>query len=432
MKPHARPAPLPESLLQYAWEHRRYNANGLATINGEEVIIVKPGRRNTNQGPDFIEAHVRIAGVDFYGAVELHTRTDQWHAHQHQADAGYNGIVLHVVGESNGALPHRADGTTVPEVAIGARLDYSLLEKFTWLQQQALAIPCAKLIAEVPDFTKRTWVRSLGMGRLVTKATAMETMLAGTKHNWQQLFWVQLAGAMGGPVNKDAFMDLAAGLPIATLARHTNEIEILEALLFGMAGMLHALAVDEYQATLQNHWQHYCTKYGLTPLPEQRFKFMRMRPSGFPTVRLAQLAALLHIQPNLLALLEVPAAALAQTLDAPVSAYWQQHFHFGKRSKRGGAHRLTDDSIGRLLINSILPFAVVYNRYRKREHEAQFATEVLQALPPESNAVVTKYAALNLAPANALESQGLLALHKEYCTPKRCLQCTIGHHILKK
>jgi hypothetical protein len=421
-----------EGLLQYAWEQRRFDAQDLHTTDGQAITIVKPGRHNPNQGPDFLEAHIRIDGLDVFGAVEIHVNGKHWATHQHDKDAGYNGVVLHVVGQGSKLPVRRADDTFVPEVVIGDRLDAGLLQRYAQFEQTKTEIPCRNLIADVADFYKRSWVRSLGMGRVVAKATAMEKALGQVHHNWQEVFWQELAGALAGPVNKEAFKELATRLPVAILTRHAADITVVEALLFGTAGLLNVIATDEYQATLQTQWDHYRAKYNLMPLPTSRLLFMRMRPGNFPTIRLAQLAALLHHSPNLLTLLDVPAVELASTLQSPVSEYWQTHFHFGKRSKRGGAHLLTPATVGVLLINTLLPFAMVYNRYRKREDEAQYATEVLQSLKPESNAVVARYAALGLKPANGLESQGLLALYKDYCTPKRCLACGIGHQILKK
>ncbi|MEI9957754.1 MAG: DUF2851 family protein [Ferruginibacter sp.] len=49
-----------ERLLQYLWQFQYFNASELTTAEGEPIQIIHTGMYNTNQGPDFIDAKIKI------------------------------------------------------------------------------------------------------------------------------------------------------------------------------------------------------------------------------------------------------------------------------------------------------------------------------------------------------------------------------------
>ncbi len=430
-------APVSEAVLQFAWAQRRYRAEGLMTTTGEPVMVVHPGRLNTEQGPDFMGAHVRIGGVDLHGAVELHLNSRGWTEHGHHTDAGYNAVVLHVVLQpASGPAPRRADGTTLPELSLGGRLDPDLLARHAELVQSPARVPCARLIHRVPGFEVRRWVQRQGVARVAAKAEAIAQRAGGAIADWPHQLLIELAGGFGGPQNGEGFRQLAAALPLRVLQRHADDPVATEALLFGLGGMLSGLPLDDYHARLIDTWAYLQGLHKLSMPTLPPWHYLRMRPAAFPSLRLAQLAAVLHrhaVQQhglNLVALIDSTAQRLDHWLDAEPTPYWATHYRLGhpttRRAKHPGAQLRQH-----LLINVLVPFAYLYHRARGDASAAERAIDWLTELEPEHNSVIAPLVNAGVHPRDALDSQGLLQLVKSYCTPRRCLACAIGHQLLK-
>ncbi|MDX2063572.1 MAG: DUF2851 family protein [Bacteroidia bacterium] len=424
------PSRYPESLLQYAWQHRRYHAQSLLTTEGQPVCVVRPGTWNAGAGPDFLQAQVRIGKLEFHGHVELHVAGADWYTHGHATDPAYNPVVLHVVAQPSVTPPRRADGSRVPEVVLGDRLDPALLLRYGKLVATEGRLPCAAFFAEVPVVAKNVWFTSLGHARLLEKAEHHRATWVAAAHDWRQALWVALAGAMGGPTNRPAFETLAQRVPYTLLAQHRDQPLALEALLLGAAGLLES-PEDDYAQQLAQQWAHYGRLHQLTPLAPGVVSFGRMRPAAFPSLRLAQLAAIAGQRTDWLALLTATTAELGQWLQVPPSAYWQHHYRLGVPTARPIRGGLGQAQVHHLLINTLLPFAVLYHTERGDYAAVEAAGEQLAGLPHEAHALARLYAGLGYRAPSALHTQGAVHLHRHYCQPRACLRCTVGHHILQ-
>jgi Protein of unknown function (DUF2851) len=424
-------APYPEALLQYAWQHRRYQATSLLTTDRQPVVIVRLGQRNSGAGPDFVQAQVRIGKLEFHGHVELHVRGTDWYTHGHDTDPAYNPVVLHVVGQASTKKPLRSDGTSIPELVLGDRLDADLLVAYGKLVAQNDQLPCAAQFPTVDPFVRKMWFASQGHARLLEKADQHRSTWQAAGADWRQALFVALAGAIGGPTNRAAFENLAMQVGYTRLAAQRDQPHGPEALLLGAAGLLDQPATDAYTAALAQHWAHYQRLYGLVPLAPGVVSFGRMRPAAFPTLRLAQLAAFVRHQPDWLALLGAPAKQLAQWLQLAPDPYWTTHYRFGKPTQKPISGTLGAAQVQHILINTLLPFAVFYHNERGDSAAVAAAGEQLSTLPPEDHALARIYASLGFEPQSALDTQGAVYLHRHYCTPRRCLNCAIGHSILQ-
>ncbi|MBX3103299.1 MAG: DUF2851 family protein [Bacteroidetes bacterium] len=417
-----------EKLLQYAWKTLRFPLQSLRTTTGQPVHIRHQGRLNTHQGPDFLDAALVIDNMHWRGAVEIHRHTHQWYQHRHHQDARYNATVLHVVGRSTGVPVFRADGTPVPELALGALLNPCFTANYQRMQTELTALPCAYGIDQVPAFVQSHWLERMGWERLQQKSEAQLPQLAHYRGDWEQLLWVQLCAALGAPLNTDPFTRLAGQLPASVVRRYLAQPLQLEALLLGMAGMLHHPA-DDYLQSLAQEWQYLQQKHQLAAMPPEQFVHLRMRPANFPGLRLAQLAALLHRLPHLFALIEQPAL-----LHTPVqaSAYWDTHYMPGKPGS-ARPKRLGRQALDHLVINAIVPFAACYyaRAGKAQEDSRERLQGWLQQLAPEDNHITRIYTALGTSNTDAFRSQALLHLHKQYCSHRRCTECAVGHHLLK-
>lgn len=435
--------PLPsESVLQYAWAQRRFRAEGLTTRTGEAVQIVQTGRRNSDQGPDFLQAEIRVGELTLFGNIELHLQSRHWAEHGHNSDTGYNNVVLHVVASGPAAEVRRADGTSIPEVSLEGRLDDDLQTAYASLTGDPQPVPCARRLPTISRYEINQWVHRQAIARVERKANGLLTEVPQLVGDWGQQLLVALAGGFGGPQNGSAFRQVAAALPLRILQRHAADLAMTEALLFGLGGLLESQPLDAYQAQMAEHWHYLQQLHGIGPVPDlPPLAFLRMRPAGFPTLRLAQLAAVLHrhssiqLGLNLVSLLDGNAQTINAWLDAEPSSYWQRHYRFGHgvgqqralASSRRPGRQLREH----LIINVLVPFAYHYHQARGKPDAAERAVDQLTHLPAERNAAVAPFALGGLKPKDALESQGLLQLVRDYCSARRCAECAIGHQLLR-
>lgn len=415
-----------EQVLQYAWQTLRFPTQGLQSVQGMQLEIVKQGQLNANQGPDFLQAEVRIAGVSWHGAVELHTSTDQWYLHGHHKDPFYNQTVLHVVGHSTGRAVQRADGTYIQELDLGPLLTPALLDRYRQLMQQQAFIPCAGLVAQVPALVRSSWLDTVGWQRLQQRAEALQPLLDEAAGDWETLLWRLLCRAMGAPHNQQPMESLASFLPVSVVKRYHTQPEQLEALLFGAAGMLDE-PMDDYTTALRAEWQYLQHKHRLgSPAPMQ-WLMHRMRPVSFPTVRLAQLAALLTRLPNLFLLVEKPELLRP---DITPSFYWTTHYRLGQAATPR-PKRLGTTICAGIQLNALIPFSVLYFKHTGRTEAIAALQSRMEILSAEDNRITRGMKEIGFSNTQAFESQALIHLYKNYCSFKKCTKCGIGHALLR-
>lgn len=420
-----------ESFLHYVWRTRRIALKKLTTTTFQPVEILDPGTYNTDAGPDFFNARIRIGDTIWAGNVEMHVRASEWLAHGHQNDPAYDNVILHVVFVEDRAI-YLAQGVRLPCLEIRDRIALQLMEKYMQLEAAEAWIPCANFFPKTPQVIRLNCQDRLLVERLEEKTALVAKSLKATQNHWDETFYRILASGFGLKVNVQPFESLARNLPLNILSKHRNHLFQLEALLFGQAGFLQNEAKDAYPQALLREYQHLAHKYQLHPMSVQQWKFARLRPAGFPTIRLAQFAALIGQSERLFSqILEVQDARSIENLFAlQVSDYWLDHFQFDKPSirlpKRPGR-----DFIEILILNSIVPVLYHYGKTNQLPGYQNLALKFLEELPPESNVILDGWSQLGTKAHNAYESQALLHLKTRYCDAKRCLECSIGNAILK-
>ena len=420
-----------ESFLHFLWRWRRFDAQNLTTTEGKPVEILHPGEWNTDAGPDFFNARLRLGDTTWAGNIEIHVRASEWQAHGHSGDAAYDNVVLHVVlEEDQPAL--RANGERIPGLELKGRIPANLLETWQRLEHERAWIPCERFFRNIPGIVRLNWLDRLLVERLEEKTTAISETLAATGNHWEEAFYRAMARNFGLKVNAEPFEALARSLPLLTLAKHKNDLKQVEALLFGQAGMLAETFKDDYPNELAREYKFLRHKYGLSPLSPGQWKFLRLRPANFPTVRLAQFAALAHQSAHLFSkILEVKSLRELENLfDVQASEYWLTHFQFDKPSAKR-PKRLGRDFIRVIIINTIAPFLFHYGKLRKQDEFQKRALHLLEELPAEANALLDGWADLGVQARNAYQSQALIHLKTRYCDARRCLECAVGNAILK-
>lgn len=423
-----------EAFIQLVWQLGYFNKTDWRTAEGNAIEIYHPGRLNTDAGPDFKGARLKIGDLHWHGDVELHLKASGWQQHKHQLDPAYNPVVLHVVLQDDGATAMRQEGSPVPVASLQGRIRQDIYHRYEELLGSLHAIPCEPQLGRVYSLVKLSMLDRGLMQRLQRKAAGVMLLFEQNNRDWEETAWQWLCRGFGFKINADAFETLSQRLPYKILLRHAASPVQTEALLFGVAGLLQTTQPHPWTEQLEREWKLLQHKWSLQPkvLNTSQWLFSRLRPANFPTLRIAQLASLLQRQPKLFSfLVHATPAELLRELGVEPSAYWQTHYHFGKES-REASHALGTSSAQNLLINVVAPLRVAYGRYTDQPEYVEEAVALLQALPGEDNKIVRYWKKLDMPTATAADTQGLLELFNEYCTPKQCLQCSIGLAILKQ
>lgn len=421
-----------EDFLHFCWRWRRFDMAELRTTDGQTLEILHPGELNQHAGPDFFNARIRLNGTLWAGNIELHVRASEWLEHGHQRDKAYDNVILHVVFEEDVVL-RRRNGDLIPCLSLHNRLFPKIIDSYFRLEHTRLWIPCASSIGEVSPIVIQNWCDRLLVERLEEKTQKMQAVLAQTQFDWEEAFHRLLARNFGLKVNTDPFEHLANSLPLKIIKRHRADPSQVEALFFGQAGLLEVDYSDSYPLQLQREYRHLAHKYGLEPIPASLWKFLRLRPANFPTVRIAQLAALYHkCEAPFNAVLEAENIEELENLFATAPApYWLDHYQFDKPSKNH-VKIPGREFIHLLAINTLAPMLFLYGKERHRPTLQEKALAWLETLPAERNAVINQWHKLGIKPAHAYQSQALLHLRSNYCEAKRCLSCAIGTALLKE
>ncbi len=425
-----------EDFLHYIWQHQYFDKADLRTTAGEAIQVLRPGQRNADAGPDFLNARLRLGAVEWNGAVEIHLRASDWQRHHHQTDGKYDQVVLHVVHTADADV-FRTNGSLIPALALAPRLAPDLLSRYEALVQApaAAALPCAPLLGQVPQLVRTMMTERALLERVEQKADAIAELHAHLSHDWEATAYHALMAAFGFQKNSEPLARLAKAVPLPILRRHRHDQRQLEALLFGQAGFLlenEETAGDTYIQDRQQEHEFLRHKYGLgaAALAPHEWNYLRLRPANFPAVRLGQLVGLLHRRPALFDALLTARSVAALTeffTGAPAPEYWRQHFRPGRPGK---VPSLGKSSTDLLITNVVVPLRVAYARHVGQPALVESSVTLLTELPAEHNQYTDLYQDLGFEHRTAADSQGLLALHKGYCQPRRCLHCTIGGRLV--
>ncbi len=424
-----------EYLLHYTWKHRLFPLKELETTDGQPVEVIDPGLRNTDAGPDFFNAKMKIGGTLSVGNVEIHTRANDWYTHGHQSDKAYDNVVLHVVeADAIGGKPVTdTNGRLIPTLILP--VPQRVRDNYDELMRTEEYPRCHHIIPALPRLTVHSYLSALHTERLTHKAERIGHYRLQHELNWENAFFITLARNFGFGVNGEAFEEWASHIPLRAVNKHRDDLTRIEAFFFGQAGLLtnETAAEEEYLRLLQREYAFLANKFELKPMDSARWRFLRMRPTNFPHIRLAQLAYLYYKGEGLLSrLLEASSAdAVGKLLVAGTSEYWQTHYTFGHPSPRR-TKQLSQNTRQLLIINTISPFLYAYGQHHGNEPLCQRAVSLLEEQKAEDNRIIRIWRECGLNVESAADSQALIQLKREYCDVKKCLHCRFGYEYLKK
>lgn len=418
-----------EQLLHYVWKHKIFPLKELKTTTGQQVEVIDTGLANTDAGPDFFNAKLKLDGVLWIGNIEIHERSSDWFKHGHHADAGYNSVILHIASEIDTEIS-RSNGERIPQIQLicpeAVRTNYKeLLETDSYP-------PCYRIIPSLPPFTAHSWMTALQMERFEQKATLLNERLKRCQGNWEDAFFITLARNFGFGLNGDAFETWAHRLPFRAVDKHRNDLFQIEAIFFGQAGILEDSDGDGYYLRLKKEYTYLQHKFGLIPMDASLWRFLRLRPANFPHIRIAQLACLYHRAYGLLSrIMETETLqGVRDILKGGTSEYWLTHYTFGGSSP-SRPKTLSNTSLDLLIINTVVTFLYAYGLHKGNRVLCARAGSFLEELKAENNYITRMWEQCGMKASNAADSQALIQLKKEYCDKKKCLYCRIGYEYLK-
>ncbi|RLD64419.1 MAG: DUF2851 domain-containing protein [Bacteroidetes bacterium] len=419
-----------EAFLQHIWKYHLFDKTELIASTGEKIEIINVGQKNIDAGPDFFNAKVKINNTVWAGNVEVHINSSDWLKHSHNTDKAYDNVILHVVYNNDMQIT-RTNGEAIPTIEL--KFDKRIFDKYQDLIKNEQWVSCEDEINNVDGFIIDFWLNSLLIERLESKSEYILNNLYKNNNNWEETFYQQLAKNFGTKINQFPFEQLTKSLPLIYLAKHKNSLLQIEALLFGQAGFLEINIDDDYYNSLKKEYLFLKDKFKLKSIEKHLWKFLRLRPGNFPTIRIAQFAALIYKSSSLFSkIIETDdLIEIKKHFSVSASEYWDTHYIFGKTTKKR-KKRTGQIFINSLIINTIVPFLFVYSKSKDNEKYKIRALKFLEQLPAEKNSIISNWKLLKMPVPNAFYSQALIQLKNEYCNKKKCLYCQIGNRIIVK
>lgn len=419
-----------EEFIYFLWQHRLFDLSDLRTSDGRELTILKTGFRNPDAGPDFNGGRIAIDSQEWFGNVEMHVKSSDWLAHGHQHDPAYLNVILHVVWEHDKEIYLRSPGD-LPVLELSKYTSDNYLSKFRDLSENLRDIACRDKIRDLDEITLIQWKDRLMVDRLRVLSQRVEQQLEITQGDWQEVLYRHLARAFGLKVNALAFEVLAKSVPYAFISRFRKRGLAIEAIMFGQAGMLEAKFKETYPIALQKEYDFWKHAFGFTALAPGMFKYLRMHPTAFPDLRIAQFAALLKsVYP--ISDLVAPDRNLMELkvrLEAKPHEYWRKHFRLGVSSNR--AHgTIGNQTLERIILHGVIPVMYTMGMRGHNQKLKERAIQLLESMEAEKNKVTRKWAECGIKANNGAESQALIHGFKEMCSNKKCLSCLVGRQLL--
>ncbi|WP_040491889.1 DUF2851 family protein [Xanthomarina gelatinilytica] len=421
-----------EDFLHYIWQHKKMSVAHLKTTQHETLEIVSVGQHNTNSGPDFFNAQLKIADQLWAGNVEVHVKSSDWFVHNHETDQAYDNVILHVVWEHDTEI-FRKNNSIVPTLELKEVVDKMVLLNYSkLLSAKDKWINCEADFAEVAPFVLESWLERLYIERLERKSETIEKLLQDSKNNWEAVLFKMLAKNFGLKVNGEAFFSMANAVDFQIIRKLQNNQSTLEALFFGLTGLLDQDIQEPYFLVLQKEYRYLKRKYNLHDTEVVPIQFFRLRPQNFPTIRLSQLATLYHLHSSLFSqIMEISSLkTIYKLFQVSTSVFWETHYSFGKVSKPSNK-KITKAFVDLLIINTIIPIKFAYARHQGKDVN-DFLLELIQQIPSEKNSIVSAFNKIKKVSHTAMQSQALIQLKTTYCDKNQCLKCAVGNALIVK
>ncbi|MBN1559935.1 DUF2851 family protein [candidate division KSB1 bacterium] len=452
--------PAREGFLYHLWLDRQFESQTLRTIDGHAVEILEKGVRNYDSGPDFLNALIRIDAELERGDIEIHPIAGDWYAHGHHRDPRYNHVILHLV--TMDCPPSfrtiRQDAALIPTLNLDNYLEKTAEELQVETDVRAQRFQCALALEDKSLI--RQLVERAGDARFNVKKGRFSERRQNDP--WNQLIYQSILEALGYSKNQIPFRRLAETVPIETLWSciwndPPDRARLkCEAYLFGAAGLLPSQKpatatppmVKKYVEELDILWRHFPFRAKIDTLRPEAWQFFRLRPSNFPTRRIAA-AATIAVRFATDGFIGTFVKAIADVLQKPLKVcrelerlfvmpyhdFWSHHFSFEESKSITAASKdsclLGEERSRDIIVNVVLPALVVY---AEEAHDYKLKNVILETytsypLLTENDLTRQMCEQIFATPrqpdiiTGARMQQGLIHLKKEMCRPEQCDVC---------
>lgn len=419
-----------EDHIHFIWKFQLFDNSQLFSTYGEKIEIQNPGALNFDQGPDFLNAKVKIGNNLLHGNIEIHSKNEEWYNHKHDRDSRYDNVILHVVLEDTSEIfTLTSQKTLIPILVLNKYIRPNLISNLEYLMKQKATIAC-KDIFQLPEKIEiENYKQKLFVERILRKSQWIKDLIYRNANDYETSFYQAMLYGFGLKANAESFLQIAESLPQKYLAKNINDKFKLEALLLGQANLIDVC--DEYSKSLYEEYQYLKKLYKLSAINSSPI-FAKMLPASFPTLRLAQFVGFIHTKKGLYSTLTEfnTLEEIKSYFDIETSDYWKTRYKFGKESAHKGTH-LSNSFIDKIIINVILPFLFLI----ELENEAvpTKSVELYQELVAENNKITREFTSiLPIANKSAFDSQAIIEWYQSYCSKKNCLHCPIGFKTLKR
>lgn len=448
-----------EDFVQNIWNDQRFFDIDLRATDGRSISILKAGIWNSDEGPDFVRAEVIIDGQLQVGDIEIHINSSDWYAHKHHLNPRYNRVVLHVVyfNDDINLRTRLQDGQRIPTLELLNRLNTPIGDLFdeTEASKTTTVDFCRVAGKSLRIGPVKSIFADLGQERLMEKVDAMKHLRI--RMDFEQLLYEGIMEALGYAKNREPFRELARRVPFSALNGKIDEE--IQAILFGTAGLLPSQSqrstdVDKSERTftkrLESIWNASEQARMTTPMVAEQWKFARIRPSNFPTRRIAAISQLIGTCQESLMMIYLPIILqsaeadqkslrkirrqLVEKLTPAPSGYWTDHCDFGKRISQIGATLIGKDRALDIVVNILMPIAIVWAD-ESQSTTLRKAVERLYGSCPKlqdnhitkqiQSQIFTDSQPFNVISPNAKIQQGTMYLHNNFCTSRLCDLCPI-------
>lgn len=377
-----------EDYLQLIWDRARLPIPKLKLTDGTELIVKRTGDHNVQfSGPDFFNACIAYDELEFHGAVEIHVNSSDWYKHKHHLDDAFNNVVLHVV--YNDDSPVQQNGHKMPTLELKDYLDPEHIKTSMRLPLTNASFPCKHFATSIDPIYWSSMKTKALHHKLLVKIESVK------HHSDEQALYLLIASSFGMGVNQKAFVELANSITWNQLSCLSSDQRVQ--LILVTSGWMNC-------------------NYSLGRGTETQWHFRGTRPANFPTKRLPQFAAF------------IGSFEMTEFMDLLSQSDFTKKFQKLCKTKFNGKGSpvFSNKLIQAILINAFVPFLCRLSEQHSNEDWYSSALDILENLPAERNGIISKWKKVGIEAKNALDTQGLLALNRYYCSSKKCLSCEIG------
>ena len=460
-----------EHFISQLWQKKYFSTIPLLTTKGQQLEIISFGNRNEDAGPDFKTISIKIGNDILHGDLEIHRAVEDWYLHLHHTDPAYNNVVLHlIIGIQENSEPSiKLNRRPIPAesyVNIPEK-EFKILEKKYDLKLLGYCADVECLLSENKNEKNLTIINHFGKERLLAKAERFKEQ--HQTGSWNQVLYLGIMEALGYSKNQIPFRKLARLLPFEALTLEYNHLKQSESLLqmqgllLGVAGLLPSQDPSfdwrkikdrdtlAFVPALESAWKNFFDRLGIKPMGKDEWLFFRLRPTNFPTRRLAGASLILQqfmIQGILEKILKIVRGLKTNHLQMikelekcfvkKTEGYWATHYRLEEKplefKNEQEVTLVGADRAREIVVNVILPVLLAYaNEIDDLKLKIKII-QIYQEYPKGSpNSIVKNM--INLLFENgsnvkkqintSAKQQGLIHLYKLYCRRKECDRCRL-------